>query len=232
MASELRPTLRELTPLLKQLVPNVEGFGRYLPEISAFFANAASATQAYEVDDQGAQAALPARDQPGRPENLAAYQRRIGSNRTLPYIFASAFGGAYTKFTQGLDSFETRHCGRPTPILAPDTVDANPIDPAAEALVPRRVAVDVKRLAFGDTPRQVPAPACNAQAPFPTYGVPAPGDEVPAAPREPPPARRRALLAAAARTPSRRRSSPRKRRPRAERRATPAACGATRRCSG
>ena len=179
MASELRKTLPELTPLLKQLSPNVEGFGRYLPEISAFFANAASATQAYEVDDQGRRLHYLRVINPVVPENLATYQKRIGSNRTLPYIFASAFGGAYTKFKTGLDSFETRHCGRPDPILAPDTVDANPIDPAAEALVPRRVAVDVKRLAFGDTPRQVPAPACNAQAPFPTYGVPAPGTKYP-----------------------------------------------------
>jgi phospholipid/cholesterol/gamma-HCH transport system substrate-binding protein len=179
VATELRKTLPELTPLLKQLSPNVEGFGRYLPEISSFFANAAAATQAYDVDDQGRRLHYLRVVNPVVPENLATYQKRIGSDRTLPYIFASAFGGAYAKFAQGLDSFETRHCGRPDPILAPETVDANPIDPSYEALVPRRVAQDVKKLAFGDTPRQVPAPACNAQSLFPVYSVPAPGTKYP-----------------------------------------------------
>jgi phospholipid/cholesterol/gamma-HCH transport system substrate-binding protein len=179
VATELRKTLPELTPLFKQLSPNVEGFGRYLPEIGSFFANAAAATNAYDVDDQGRRLHYLRVVNPVVPENLATYQRRIGSNRTLPYIFASLFGGAYAKFEQGLDSFETRHCGRPHPILAPESVDANPIDPAYEALIPRRVAQDVKTLAFGDTPRQVPAPACNAQVLFPTYGVPAPGTKYP-----------------------------------------------------
>ena len=199
MASELRKTLPELTPLLKQLSPNVEGFGRYLPEISAFFANAASATQAYEVDDQGRRLHYLRVINPVVPENLATYQKRIGSNRTLPYIFASAFGGAYTKFKTGLDSFETRHCGRPDPILAPDTVDANPIDPACRGARPasRRGGRQAARV------RRHAAPGAGARVQR-TGAVPhlrgaGARDEVPAAPREPPPARRRALLAAAAR---------------------------------
>ena len=55
-------------------------------------------------------------------ENLAVYPRRLGTNRPNPYLLP----GGYDKLAQGLDSYETRHCGRALP-----TVSSAPLPPAA-----------------------------------------------------------------------------------------------------
>ena len=48
---------------------------------------------------------------PLNPENLAAYPRRIGSNRPNPYLLP----GAFDRLAKDLPVFENRHCGRGVP---------------------------------------------------------------------------------------------------------------------
>ena len=172
LVNDLRPTLAELTPPLKQLAPDVEGFSNYLGELGAFFANSMSATNAYELTPDGKRLHYLRVMNPINPQNLATYQQRIGSDRTLPYNLLGSASPA--KYKQGLDSYETRQCGRPDPIIAPDTLDPATISPADNALVPASVAKDVNTLAFPGAPHQVAAPPCRLQAPFPmVFGSPA-----------------------------------------------------------
>ena len=171
--NDIRPTLRELTPLLKQLNPNIEGIANYRQEIGSFLANSMSATNAYSVEEDGRRLHYLRVVNPVNPENLAAYPRRIGSNRTLPYMFP--LPAAATKLPQGLDSYETRHCGRPGPILAPDTTNEATITPADRALVPINVVRALEQNVFRPTPRDIAQPPCRQQALFPSvFGSPVP----------------------------------------------------------
>jgi phospholipid/cholesterol/gamma-HCH transport system substrate-binding protein len=158
--------------LLEQLAPDVEGLGNYRGELNAFFANSASATNGYELTKDGKRLHYLRVINPITAENLAAYPRRIGSNRTLPYLLLGAASPA--KLRQGLDSYETRHCGRPNPSLAPDTTDPATISPADAAVVPAATAQFLQEHVFGGASSGATlAPPCRAQAPFPmVFGSP------------------------------------------------------------
>jgi phospholipid/cholesterol/gamma-HCH transport system substrate-binding protein len=170
---QLRRTLPEFTPVAKQLGPGLDGLKPYTGELSGFLANSAAATQAYTVEEDGRHLHYLRTINPMNPENFAVYQRRIGSNRTDPYYIAAALN----ELPRGLGSFEMRHCGRATPVLAPDTVDPPVLDPAVEALVPRKVAQELQTLAFGPTPSFIPAPPCREATRYPFFT-----DAPPAAP--------------------------------------------------
>jgi virulence factor Mce-like protein len=171
LVDDLRPTLAELTPLLKQLAPNVEGFGNYRGELGAFFANSTAATNGYEVTSDGKRLHYLRAVNPVGPENLAAYPRRIGSNRTNPYMLLGAAMPA--NYKKGLASYETRHCGRPNPTIAPSTTDPATISPADQAIVPAELAKFIQEKAFGGPTGTTPAPPCTLQAPFPmVFGSP------------------------------------------------------------
>ena len=78
---DLRPLLAQADPALRQLIPILEVLGAYKGELTAFFANTAAATQAF---DPGTRLHYLRTTNPLNPENLAAYPRRIGSNRPEP----------------------------------------------------------------------------------------------------------------------------------------------------
>lgn len=107
---DLRPLLAQTDPALRQVVPILEYVGLFKPELNTFFANTASATQAL---DPGTRLHYLRTTNPINPENLAAYPRRIGSNRPNPYQLP----GNYGKLASGLESYETRHCGRGVPTI-------------------------------------------------------------------------------------------------------------------
>ena len=79
---DLRPLLAQTDPALRQLIPILEVLGAYKGELTAFFANTAAATQAF---DPGTRLHYLRTTNPLNPENLAAYPRRLGSNRPNPY---------------------------------------------------------------------------------------------------------------------------------------------------
>lgn len=109
---EFAPFLGELDAPLRQLNPLLSFVGEYKRELTAFFANAAAATQATSPDINGNPVHYLRTLNPITPENLAIYPRRIPSNRPNPYVKP----GAFAKLAEGLFSYETRQCasGAPT----------------------------------------------------------------------------------------------------------------------
>jgi phospholipid/cholesterol/gamma-HCH transport system substrate-binding protein len=182
---DLRPLLAQTDPALRQVIPILEGLGAYKGELTAFFANTAAATQAF---DPGTRLHYLRTTNPINPENLAAYPRRIGSNRPNPYQLP----GGYRKLAGGLEVYENRHCGRsvPTisttaPVAAPTAVPVPPV-PGLPVPVPTAVPVPtivppevshlpqslidrINQFAF-PVNNSAPAPACKKQAKFPVGG--------------------------------------------------------------
>ncbi|HYH90250.1 MAG TPA: MlaD family protein [Solirubrobacteraceae bacterium] len=181
---DLRPLLAQTDPALRQVIPILEVLQAYKGELNSFFANTASATQAY---DPGTRLHYLRTTNPLNPENLAAYPRRLGSNRPNPYQVP----GGYRRLDRNLQVYENRHCGRtaptisngPTPVPAPPAVPGVPGVPDLPVPVPSVVPTVVPPEVSGITqslidrinqfafPLQgaVPAPGCEKQPNF-TFG--------------------------------------------------------------
>ena len=75
--------------MLRQVNPVLFALGNYKRELTAFFANTVAATQAAVITSAGRVHYLRTTN-PFGPENLAAYPRRIGTNRHEPVHAAGA----------------------------------------------------------------------------------------------------------------------------------------------
>src|SRR3954447_16193627 len=100
---DTRPLLGQLVPATAQLTPDVDFIGLYKRELTSFFANAASATQAR---DPGTQLHYLRTSNPLNLENLAVYPRRLATNRPNPYRLPNGFD----EINQGLAVYEDRQC--------------------------------------------------------------------------------------------------------------------------
>jgi phospholipid/cholesterol/gamma-HCH transport system substrate-binding protein len=149
---DLRPLLGQLDPALRQLNPVLDFLGLYKRELTAFFANAVASTNARPSPTQPNYLRT---TNPLNPENLAVYPRRVGTNRTNPYILPNA----YDKLRQGLDSFETRHCSNGTPPAA--QVRDNPAEPT----LPANILTQTQQFAFAPQ-GTAGAPPCRLQDTF------------------------------------------------------------------
>ncbi len=180
---DLRPLLAQVDPAATQAVPILDFIGLYKPELNAFFANVASATQA----SSSSGVHYLRTTNPLNPENLAIYPRRIGTNRPNPY----AQPGMFSKLRSGLEVFDDRHCNRAVPGIGNDatllpqlpaaptlpglpvpvpTVVPTPTNEQLEALVPDDLLDRINQFGFANAPAgSVPAPPCKKQAPY-TYG--------------------------------------------------------------
>ncbi|HEY7621248.1 MAG TPA: MlaD family protein [Solirubrobacteraceae bacterium] len=153
---DLHPLLASVDAPLRQLNPPLIGLSNYLPELGAFFANSAAATQATtQVGNKNVHYLRTSN--PANPENLAVYQRRLSTNRPNPYTFPGVFAG----LAAGLPAYETRQCtGGPSPTLAADP-----------ALIPPDLQANVQKFFFGPlTNGAVAAPPCRQQDKFPFGG--------------------------------------------------------------
>ena len=111
---DLRPLLGQVDPALRQLNPVLDWVGLYKRELNAFFSNTVAATQATTVSRDGPLHYLRTTN-PLNPENLAAYPKRLPTNRTNPYTHP----GAFDQIRDGLPSYETRQCTNgPIPTLS------------------------------------------------------------------------------------------------------------------
>ena len=118
---DLRPLLGQLDPTLRELNPILDFVGLYRRELSAFFANSVGATQARPSATEERYLRT---TNPLNPENLAAYPRRVGTNRSSAY----ALPGAFDKLRSGLDVFSSESCdnGTPAPAKASPGIDVPP----------------------------------------------------------------------------------------------------------
>ncbi len=106
---DLPPLLGRLDPFLASLNSILEGLRLYKREVTAFFANAAAATNgALELAPGSATNRLHymRTEAPLTPEALAVYPNRLQINRTNPYVKP----GGYLDVKTALQSFETRQC--------------------------------------------------------------------------------------------------------------------------
>jgi phospholipid/cholesterol/gamma-HCH transport system substrate-binding protein len=158
---DLRPLLGQLDPFLRSLNPVIEGLGFYQKEISAFFANSASATQAAVTSAGRAPLHYLRTTNPLNPENLAVYPARLPTNRPNPYQFP----GVFSDLGQGLKVYENRHCNRAgTPSIAPPSSLPAPIS----NLLPDQLRGLIDQYALNSNV----APPCVLQDKFPSLGSP------------------------------------------------------------
>jgi ABC-type transporter Mla subunit MlaD len=167
--------LRALDPFLRNLNPILKGLDLYRNEIAAAMGNVAAATNARVVGGVKFLRAMG----PFNPESLAAFQRRLTSNRNNAYPQPLAS----RRLSQGLLSFDTRQCSSGiVATLDPET----PKDPAFQSRIePKKDADPAKEeesrlkrseelfallkhyaMADQDSTATVPAPGCSQQAPF------------------------------------------------------------------
>jgi phospholipid/cholesterol/gamma-HCH transport system substrate-binding protein len=157
---DLKPLLGQVDPALRQLTPMLDFLGLYKRELTAFFANTVATTQAYE--SRGTEKVHYLRTtNPFNLENLAAYPRRIGSNRPNAYMAP----GMMDKLREGLDVFEDRHCGRGAPVIS------QVAEGVVGELLGDALFNQIDETLFPATSHtQQPAPVCKKQTPFTFQG--------------------------------------------------------------
>jgi phospholipid/cholesterol/gamma-HCH transport system substrate-binding protein len=151
-----RPLLAQLDPFLRNATPIFDYLGLYRREIVSFFALDSAATQATEQSPTSPTPLHYLRTtNPVNPEALAAYPRRLPTNRSNPYTEP----GGYSKLaTQGhLDVFGSYLCPGGSSPAAP-LVPPPPITPDLVPLITKFV--------FGGTENAGAAPPCVAQQPL------------------------------------------------------------------
>jgi virulence factor Mce-like protein len=173
---ELRPALGEFDPTLKQLNPFLSYIGNYRDELRSFLSNTTAATMARSDGVHYLRTSNPL-----NPENAAVYPRRLGSNRTNPYMKPRGYDNLGKG---GLLSYETRHCrvdGSGNPSIAPVEELArtlgeafpllnNPLPPtnplAPPPPTPTGLATNLLNFVFSNAGANTPAPRCVSQGPF------------------------------------------------------------------
>ena len=124
---DARPLIAQLEPATRQLTPILQFLGLYKPELTAFFANSAAATQARRT---AGKIHYLRTTNPLNAENLAVYPRRIGTNRPNAYTKSRNF----LQLQQGMPVFDNRHCGAGIP--RPPTSRSRRCRPPSAILVP------------------------------------------------------------------------------------------------
>jgi phospholipid/cholesterol/gamma-HCH transport system substrate-binding protein len=172
----LPPLLEGFDPWLAQVNPIFEVIRMYRREVTGALGNVTAATQGvfFNVGTSSDEHYLRSMAYLN-PEAVAAYPRRLASNRTNPY---SKPGSLLDIGSGGLKSFETRQCtGGINAILDP----TSPLDPDFSA----RVGGDAERsqqffdsietFVFKDQPdaASTPRPPCTGQSPYNSVGSPA-----------------------------------------------------------
>jgi phospholipid/cholesterol/gamma-HCH transport system substrate-binding protein len=172
---DLRPLLAQADPALRQLIPILSFLGEYKGELNSFFANTAAATQAY---DPATRLHYLRTTNPLNPENLAAYPRRIGSNRPNAYQLP----GGYKRLADHLQVYENRHCGRTVPTISdtppaasspttglpvpvPTVIPVPTAVPPAVSGITQSLIDRINQFAF-PAQGQAPAPPCDKQGNF------------------------------------------------------------------
>jgi virulence factor Mce-like protein len=162
LLDDLRPFLAQVHPALQQVIPILQFVKPHQRELTAFLANTVAATQASDI--------IPGTDKrvhylrttnPTNPEMLAAYPRRIGSNRPNPYMLP----GTFDQLKDGLPVFEDRQCGRGVPVISQLS------DPVLGQIIPQSLKDQIDTFVRPITSNtQFPAPPCRKQAPFTFQG--------------------------------------------------------------
>jgi len=158
------PLLENIRPVLHNFDPFLQFTGQYIPELQAFFANFAAATQAKFQNSNVAENGVSRGPQMHYlrtmqilgPESLAVYSKRIGTNRANPYFQPGAFRALANG---GLKVFEGGSCADSAP-----SVSGPANETISKQLIEQLIQFHIANAP--ETPNAVPAPACNQQGPF------------------------------------------------------------------
>jgi phospholipid/cholesterol/gamma-HCH transport system substrate-binding protein len=162
LLDELKPFLAQVHPALQQLLPMLQFVAPYKREVTSFLANTVAATQATDlVSGTEKRVHYLRTSNPVNPEMLAAYPRRIGSNRPNAYTLPNT----YDQLSSGMPVFEDRQCGRGVPVISQVT------DPVLTLLLPQSLVDQINQVILPVTSQtQVPAPPCKKQGPYSFQG--------------------------------------------------------------
>jgi virulence factor Mce-like protein len=154
------PLLGQLDPFLRNLNPILDYLGLYKREIAAFFSLDSASTQAVDRP-QGAPGVIHylRTANPLNPENLAAYPKRLATNRSNPYVAP----GGYAKYP--IKVFGTYLCtNNPIPTLVNPNLPLPaglPAIPNISTLLPTSLFDSLNQVTLA-TPT---SPPCTEQAP-------------------------------------------------------------------
>src|SRR3954451_15918750 len=156
------PLLGQLDPFLRNLNPILDYLGKYKREIISFFALDAASTQAVDRPPGSNTVIHYLRTaNPLNPENLAAYPKRISTNRSNPYVAP----GGYAKYP--IKVFGKYLCTTaPVPqLVTPGTLPSLPVTLPSDLadLLPEDLRDNINEFAFNNG--TVPAPPWSEQAP-------------------------------------------------------------------
>jgi phospholipid/cholesterol/gamma-HCH transport system substrate-binding protein len=153
------PVLENFRPVLHNLDPFLQYTGEYVPEVQAFFANLAAATEASggdaNTENKGPKLHQLTALNVLSPQSLAIYPSPVGTTRANAYPHS----GAYKSLASGLPVFSASTCANSAPSVsgpANETVSTEII----EKLIQFKVANKP------ETENDVPAPSCVKQSPF------------------------------------------------------------------
>jgi virulence factor Mce-like protein len=173
LLSRLGGSVGGRSPYLAHLNPIVQMLGKYKHEITAFFANAAAATQfgVGATEKNGKIVKLLRTTSPLNPESLASFSHRLTSNRANPYFKPRG----YDRLKKGLESFANTPCSAG---INASLVPSSPNDPNFNTRTGGDVtaATDLfnrlEEYAFGGalSTNNVPAPRCRKQGKFQSIG--------------------------------------------------------------
>lgn len=159
------PVLENLRPVLHNFQPFLQFTSQYVPEVQAFFANLAAASQSQgqngsainptTAQGQGPKQHLLTTMAVLNPESIALYAKRIGSDRANPYTLP----GTFHALGSGLPVFSTSNCGNATPAAS-----GPPNETISEEII--KQIQEFKVANTPETPNKVPAPPCIQQGPF------------------------------------------------------------------
>ncbi|HEY2282021.1 MAG TPA: MlaD family protein [Solirubrobacteraceae bacterium] len=158
------PLLENFRPVLHNFDPFLQFSDQYIPEIQAFFANFAAATQtkaqnsnfAVNGESRGPQLHFLKTMLVLGPESLTVYSKRIGTNRANPYFQPGAFRALANG---GLKVFEGGSCANSAP-----SVSGPANETISKTLIEQLIQFHIANAP--ETPNAVPAPGCNQQGPF------------------------------------------------------------------
>ncbi|HWY89222.1 MAG TPA: MlaD family protein [Solirubrobacteraceae bacterium] len=158
------PLLENFRPVLHNFDPFLQLTDQYIPEVQAFFANFAAATQtkaqnsnfAVNGGSRGPQLHFLKTMLVLGPESLTVYGKRIGTNRANPYFQPGAFRALANG---GLKVFEGGSCANSAP-----SVSGPANETISQTLIEQLIQFHIANAP--ESPNAVPAPACNQQGPF------------------------------------------------------------------
>jgi len=157
---------------VRNLNPLLTGLGLYKGEVTSLLGNLAAATNAVHLNAAGEQTHYLRLLAPLGPETLATYESRTTTNRNSAYSKPRYAD----RLAKGLLNYHTYQCGAGiTATLDPDTPNNEDFNSrtAGDVAEAADFFARLKHYAFADQDNSatIPAPPCEAQAPFePIYG--------------------------------------------------------------